>query len=207
MRTSFRAAIASVAILLASAASASADLYKGPGFSGSLWVAQEGGQVQEMGTVHAGQGGFLLNMEIQGQSVSTLMKWDSETVWSVIHGQRMYMEIPPEQSGWEPYEARACSGYSDGEKLGDESLNGRATEKWRCTGQTAVPEGEEPADAVVWYDPELEMGIKTVEDNGNSFEVRDIAVGDPDASLFEVPAGYQKLDMNALMMQMQQQQQ
>lgn len=206
MRMNVKVGFTAVAILAGSAVSASADLYGGPGFSGSLWVAEGGRQVQEMGTVHAGEAGFLLNMEIQGQSISTLMKWDSEIIWSLIHGQRMYMEIPPEASGWQPYEARACSGYSDGEKLGDESLNGRATEKWRCTGQTAVPQGEQPVDAIVWYDPELEMGIKSVEDDGNVFEVRDIAVGAQDAALFEIPAGYQKLDMNALMMQMQQQQ-
>jgi hypothetical protein len=206
MRMRFSVGVTAAAILVGSTLSAAADIYNGPGFSGSLWVAEGGGQVQEMGTVHAGDAGFLLNMEIQGQSVSTLMKWDSDIVWSVIHGQRMYMEIPSETSGWEPYEARACSGYAEGEKLGDESLNGRATERWRCTGQTAVPQGEEPVDAVVWYDPELEMGIRSVEDNGNIFEVRDIAVGPQDAALFELPAGYQKLDMNALMMQMQQQQ-
>lgn len=206
MRTHFSIGITAAAILVGSTVAASADMYSGPGFSGSLWVAEGGGQVQEMGTVHAGEAGFLLNMQVQGQSISTLMKWDSGIVWSLIHGQRMYMEIPPEQSGWEPYEARACSGYAEGEKLGDEYLNGRATEKWRCTGQTAVPQGEQPVDAVVWYDPELEMGIKSVEDDGNIFEVRDIAVGAQDAALFELPAGYQKLDMSALMMQMQQQQ-
>jgi hypothetical protein len=200
------AAAGAAIFVLGSAYPAAADMYTGPGFSGSLWIAEGGGGVQQMGTVHAGEDGFVLNMEVQGQQISSLMKWDSEIVWSLIHGQRMYMEVPPEQSGWEPYEARACSGYEDGEKLGADTVSGRATEKWRCTGQTAVPEGEQPVDATVWYDPELEMAVRSVDDAGDIFEVRDIAVGAQDATLFEIPDGYQKFDMNALMMQMQNQQ-
>lgn len=201
----FKSVVAAGIVLIGAATPAAADYYKGPGFSGTLWVAEGGGQVEHMGTVHAGDAGFLLNMQIQGQHISTLMKWDSDIIWSLIHNQRMYMEVPSEQSGWQPYEAVACNGYSDGEMLGSETVNGRATEKWRCTGQTAVPQGKQPVDAKVWYDPELEMGIKTIDDNGNIFEVRDISVGPQESSLFEIPAGYQKFDMNALMQQMQQQ--
>lgn len=205
MRSTIKAAAGALIISLGSAYSVAADMYNGPGFSGSLWVAESGGEVQKMGNVHAGEAGFLMNMEMQGQRISSLMKWDSEIAWSLIHSQRMYMEIPPEQSGWEPYQAKACHGYESGEKLGDETVNGRTVEKWRCTSQTMVPEGEQASDATTWYDPELGMEIKSVGDNGNVFEFRDIVVGPQDASLFEIPADYQKFDMNAMMQQMQQQ--
>jgi hypothetical protein len=146
-------------------------------------------------------------MESQGQKLSSLAKWDSDVIVTLMHDQKMYMEIPPDQSGWEEYEDKACMGYENGEKQGSETVNGRSTEKWRCTGQTMVPEGETPADATVWYDPKLKFGIRSVEDNGNIFEIRDFQVGAQNASMFEVPAGYKKFDMNAMMQQMQQQQQ
>lgn len=205
MRKSFRVAATASFFLLGTAYSAKADMYNGPGFSGTAWHAEGGGKLEQLGSVHVGAAGFLMNMEAQGQRISSLFRWDSEIVWSLMHDRQMYMEIPPEQSGWEPYEARACTGYENGEKQGEETVNGRATEKWRCTGQTMVPQGQQPVDATVWYDPELELEIKSVNDNGDVFEIRNIAVGEQDSSMFEVPAGYQKLDMNAMMQQMMQQ--
>lgn len=205
MRASFTVAATAAIFLLGSAYAANADSYGGPGFLGSIWFGENGGEPEQMGTAHVGAAGFVMNMEAQGQRISSLIKWDSEIIWSLMHDQKMYMEIPPEQSGWEPYEAKACSGYRNGEKQGSETVNGRTAEKWRCTGQTTVPDGEQPSDAVVWYDPELEFEIKVVEDNGNIFEFRDVEIGAQDASMFEVPAGYKQFDMNAMMQQMMQQ--
>ena len=68
-----------------------------------------------------------------------------------------------------------------------------------------VPVGETAADINDWYDPELEFVIKSVDDNGEVFEVRDVQVGAQDASMFEIPAGYKKFDMSAMMQQMMQQ--
>ncbi len=205
MRTSFTVAAAAFVFLLGSAYTASADSYRGPGFAGSAWFSEDGGKVEKLGSVHVGDAGFLMNMNSQGQTVSSLIKWDSETIWSLMHDQKMYMEIPPDQSGWEPYEARACVGYKNGEKQGSETINGRATEKWRCTDPTMTVQDEQPSDSTVWYDPELQFEVKTVDDNGNVFEIRDFEIGPQEASMFEVPAGYQKFDMNAMMQQMMQQ--
>jgi hypothetical protein len=205
MTTSFRVAAAAAVFMLGSAYTANAENYGGPGFAGTLWLTGESGKVEQMGTVHVGRAGFLMNMAAQGQKVSSLIKWDSETIWSLMHDQKMYMEIPPEQSGWEPYENNPCTGYENGEKQGSETVNGRATEKWRCTGEKKVLEGDAADDTTVWYDPELEFLVKSVDDDGEVFEVRDVQVGAQDASMFEVPAGYKKFDMNAMMQQMMQQ--
>jgi len=207
MKTSGTVTAVAAIFLIGSAFSANAENYGGPGFSGTIWVSEKGSEIKQMGNVHVGGGGFLINIESQGQKISSLLRWDSETVWSLMHDQKMYMEIPPEQSGWEEYEAKACVGYQDGEKQGPETINGRATEKWRCSGQTAVAQGDKPSDATVWYDPELQFGLKAAEDNGNTFEIRDVEIGAQDASMFRIPGGYQKLDMNAMMQQMMQQQQ
>lgn len=201
----FKVGAATIVLLLGTAWAANADNYGGPGFSGSAWTNGDSGKVENMGTVHVGAAGFLMNIKSQGQSVSSLFKWDSEIIWSLMHDQKMYMEIPPEeQSGWEAYENKACMGYESGEKQGSETVNGRSTEKWRCTGPK-TPEGETATDSTVWYDPELEFAIKSIDDNGDVFEVRDIQIGAQDASMFEIPAGYTKFDMNAMMQQMMQQ--
>lgn len=205
MRINFRVVATTAIFLLGSAYAANAGNYDGPGFSGTAWFGESGHKVEQMGTVHVGSAGFLMNMETQGQKVSSLAKWDSDVVVTLMHDQKMYMEIPPNQSGWEEYESRACMGYQNGKKQGSETVNGRSTEKWRCTGQTMVPDGETASDATVWYDPELKFGIKSVDDNGETFEIRDFQIGAQKASIFKVPGGYKKFDMNAMMQQMQQQ--
>jgi hypothetical protein len=206
MKTSFTVAATAAIFLFGSVSTANAGNYGGPGFSGTVWVSEEGGGTEQMGNVHVGGAGFLMNIESQGQKISSLIKWNSETVWSLMHDQKLYVEIPPEQSGWDEYEAKACVGFRNGEKQGSETIDGRATEKWRCTGQTTVPQGGMPSDATVWYDPELQFALKTAEDNGNVFEIRDVKIGAQDASMFEIPGGYQKFDMNAMMQQKLQQQ-
>ena len=207
MRTSVTIAATVALFLLAPTFAAIAGSYGGPGFSGTVWFGENGGNAQKMGSVHVGGAGFLMNIEGQGQQVSSLIRWDSKIIWSLMHDQKLYMELPPEQSGWQEYEAKACVGYQNGEMQGSETVGGRTTEKWRCTGQTAVAPGGTPSDATVWYDPELQFGVKSVEDNGNIFEIRDIERGAQAASLFKVPDDYQKLDMSAMMEQLMQQQQ
>jgi hypothetical protein len=193
-------------ILLGIIGTARAGSYDGPGFSGTAWIAENGGEIRQMGDVHVGAGGFRMNMVTQGQHMSSLIKWNSDSVWSLMHDQKMYMEIPREQTGLEAFDPKPCSGFEQGEKVGPETVSGRKTEKWRCTGQKMVPPGQQPSDATTWYDPALKFEIKTVDDSGNVFEIRDIAVGAQDAAMFQIPSGYRELDMNGLMQQMMKQQ-
>ena len=181
--------------------------YTGPGFTGEAYFAENNGPLKKSGNVYVGRAGLRIDMKAEGQSYSSLIFWNSATVVSLMHDQKMYMELPPEQSGWDIYEDKPCNGYTDGKKLGNETLNGRKVEKWRCTGPTNVPAGDQPVDATVWYDRELKMVTKTDEDDGNIFEVRNIKVGRQDASRFKIPDGYKKFDVNAMMQQMMQQQQ
>lgn len=206
MRMRCWAAAAAVVLLAGVTGTARAAGYDGPGFSGVAWASQNGGKLQKLADVNVGAGGFRMNMITQGQHVSSLIKWNSDKVLSLMHDQKMYMEVPREKTGMEPYESKPCNGFKHAKKLGAETLSGRHTQKYRCTGQTAVPPNQQPSDATVWYDPKLKFQIKTVSDSGNVFEIRDIAVGKQDPALFKIPAGYQKIDMSGLMQQMMKQQ-
>ena len=181
--------------------------YNGPGFTGVAYFAENNGTPEKLGRVHVDPAGFRMNMKTQGQTISSLIFWNSEIAISLMHDQKMYMEIPPDQSGWEAYEDKPCNGYTNGKKLGEEAVGGREAEKWRCTGQISAPAGQAPSDATTWYDRELKMEIRVAEDNGNIFEIRDVKIGRQDASQFKIPDGYKKFDMNAMMQQMMQQQQ
>ena len=54
----------------------------------------------------------------------------------------------------------------------------------------------------VWIDQKLHFPIKSVSED-STWELTNIKEGEPDASLFEIPAGYHKMDMGGMMQGMQ----
>lgn len=199
---------AGIAVILAAVPlAAGAEEYKGPGFSGDAFVSNGGEPLQQIGTVHVGAGGFRMNIDDQGRRLASLIPWSGGVAYSLFLDEKVYLEMPTEEIGMEPYEARPCVGYRDGEQIGSETIDGRAAEKWRCTGELTPVEGRPSADATTWYDRELAFEIRIERDGGEVFEVRNVSVGRQDASLFEVPDGFRKVDMQALMQQMMEQQQ
>ena len=125
--------------------------------------------------------------------------------------QHMYMEMPQqsmEQRGFYSFfEAgdveNACVDWlkmprNQGgtcHKDGRETVNGRDTIKYEGTNSS----GETSS---VWLDPKLRFPVKWQGKNGAG-ELRNIQEGAQPASLFEVPAGYTKMDMGAMMQQRQ----
>ena len=73
--------------------------------------------------------------------------------------------------------------------LGNETLDGRATEKWQMT--TAVP-SQPPAVSFQWYDPQLKLAVREEFPGGYVSELKAIRVGPQPDELFTVPAGYTK---------------
>jgi hypothetical protein len=78
-------------------------------------------------------------------------------------------------------------------KDGDETVNGRSTVKYEGTNS----KGESTA---VWLDTRLHFPIKWEGKNGGG-ELQNIKEGPQPDSLFEVPSGFAKMDMGAMMQQ------
>lgn len=76
-------------------------------------------------------------------------------------------------------------------KAGNEAVNGRNTIKYEGTSA----EGDTNR---VWIDPKLRFPIKW-EGKDKAGELRNIQEGSQPASLFEIPAGYQKMDIGGMM--------
>ena len=73
--------------------------------------------------------------------------------------------------------------------LGQESLSGRATERWEIT---TTRSDKEAMTSTQWYDPQLKIAIREELPGGYFRELRDVQVGAQSPQLFMVPAGYQK---------------
>jgi hypothetical protein len=208
MKQTLYAALVAMIAGAVGAPTAGAGEYPGPGFSGIAWHGENGAADQKIGFMYVDGPGFRMETTQDGQRMAVLAYWDRQTTYTLMLDQKMYMEIPGEQTGSTAadFDGKPCDGYENAKKIGSESVNGRATQKWRCTGELQPVPGEPAADSTSWFDPELGYPVREVKDNGDAFEVRDIRIARQDGSLFEIPAGFEKLDMNAIMQQMMQQQ-
>jgi len=81
-------------------------------------------------------------------------------------------------------------------RVGSDTVNGRSTIKYEGTST----DGD---TSTFWLDPKLRFPVKWEGKNGGG-ELRNIQEGAQPANLFEVPAGYTRFDMGAMMKQHQQ---
>jgi hypothetical protein len=75
--------------------------------------------------------------------------------------------------------------------LGVEQVNGRSCDHWQITDKNGKVTN-------VWIDQKIHFPIKTVSED-STMELTNIKEGEPAASLFEIPPGYQKMDMGSMM--------
>ena len=75
--------------------------------------------------------------------------------------------------------------------VGVEDVNGRTCDHWQITDKNGKVSN-------VWIDQKLRFPIKTVSEN-STLTLTSIKEGEPDASLFQVPPGYTKMDMGSMM--------
>lgn len=144
-------------------------------------------------------GALIMNLATQSSTV-------------VMDQQHMYMEMPAQlaaqRNTYHFFRAgdvdSACSdwlaqSWNKGgtcHKVGTDTVNGRSTLKYEGTNSRGEP-------GTIWLDPKLRFPVKWEGKNGGG-ELRNIQEGSQPASLFEIPAGYTKFDMGAMMKQQQQ---
>lgn len=75
--------------------------------------------------------------------------------------------------------------------LGVESVAGRRVEKWEMT---MFAPNEQPVRTYQWYDPELKLAVRQEMPGGVVQELTNIQIGPQPDALFQVPAGYTKVE-------------
>jgi len=135
-----------------------------------------------------------------GGNMNMIMDLNTKTSYMLMPQQHMYMEIHTDSAasknmpsiqdliaGGDPCAGRAGATCK---KIGPETVNGRACEKWEMT--------ENAKKSTYWFDVKLRFPIKVVTAGGMSTEYTNIKEGSQDASLFQVPAGYTKFNASAM---------
>jgi len=87
-------------------------------------------------------------------------------------------------------DAQPCAGEEGMtcRKVGSEALNGREADKWE------VRKAGEAEPSLLWVDKRLRIVVRR-ESGDSLFELKNIQEGPQDASLFAVPADYQKMSV------------
>lgn len=168
------------------------DLQKsGSQASAKMYFTKDKMRVEPTGNNSAhGGGAFIVNFATQTSMV-------------VMNQQHMYMEMPAnaqmQRQGYLLFQTgnidAACNDWqkmpknqgATCHKIGDDTVNGRSAVKFEATN----------ADGSVnhfWIDPKLRFPLKW-ETKNSSGELRNIQEGAQPASLFEVPAGFTKMQM------------
>lgn len=154
-------------------------------------------------------GGSKTRMEMTagGQQVIMITDLDRKVVDQLMPQQQMYMEHAigqpiggrgPAMPEIKPYDAsNPCNNDPNVtcNKVGTEIMNGRMCDKWEFTAKP----GTHGTSRTVWIDKSTRIPIKTAMQDGMIMEFRNIKEGPQSASLFQVPSGYQKMDMGNLM--------
>jgi outer membrane lipoprotein-sorting protein len=144
------------------------------------------------------------DMSTHGQNVSMIVNSGTQTMYMVMHQNHMYMEMntnqtnpmarnmPKPDASFDP--KNPCGKMADVtcKNSGTETVNGRLCDKWVTTDKNGKT-------TTAWIDKKLFFPIKTVTADGATMELTNIKEGAPPASTFDVPAGYQKMDMGGMM--------
>lgn len=139
---------------------------------------------------------------------------ETQNRWYVVFGSRhMYMDSLPTMirkplitqfwhvddvddacPQWKKFAEQegTASNWGSCTRIGNDTVNGRSTVKY---------EGVDKQGSKVhyWVDRKLRCVIKGDGENGGGIELRNIQEASQPASLFEIPAGYTKVDPSALM--------
>jgi Domain of unknown function (DUF4412) len=154
-------------------------------------------------------------MRIESQTANAhgsavIINYATQTGDVLMAQQHMYMEMPMQaQSQRMGYASaffqtgdveNACGdwqkmGHEGGSchKVGPETVNDRSTVKYETTNASGDV-------SHFWLDPKLRFPVKW-EGKSNSGELRNIQEGAQPATLFEIPAGFTKMDMGGMMQQ------
>ena len=175
-----------------------------PEFSADMQMKTKGEEAFN-GKIYFAGGKIRTDMNTEGQEMRHITDVNAQRAYTIMVGQNMYMEHDLKSAN--PMTARGprtpelrkldlnnpCAGteYSC-KRVGAESVNGRSTVKWEFSLK-----GKH--EMFMWVDQKIPMAIRTLLADGSQIDLLNLKEGRQDPTLFQIPSGYQKLDMGNLM--------
>lgn len=135
------------------------------------------------------------NMEIAGKAMNAtvITRVDKNVVWTLMPQQNMYTEFPVKPADAARVTSMA-TGWAGKTPVGQQTIDGQPTDKYEQTSDNCT--------VYNYVSKSTQLPVKaevTCEKFRGVTDFKNVQVGEPAAGLFEVPAGYQKLDAGGLM--------
>jgi len=136
---------------------------------------------------------------VMGRTSVVITHRDQQMSWVLIPERSMYMEHRSDGQDADPYAAWAKAGVTL-TKLGKERINGVEATKYRA--DVAAQDGHTDS-GLLWLTQEnipVRMEAEIAEEGSDRLRIdyMNIKVGKQDAALFEIPAGYHKMEIPQL---------
>lgn len=141
-------------------------------------------------------------MSAGGQQMIAITRHDKKVMWNLMPEEKMFIAMPIGQSALKKEDKTDLSAYKiDQTPMGQETLNGVVMNKAKMimTGKDGSKMG-----GFMWTTKEgilAKMDAISVEKDKKSrfkLEMANLKIGKQSADLFEVPKGYEKMDMGAM---------
>jgi hypothetical protein len=146
------------------------------------------------GKIYASENAVRTEGQEKGKSSTNIMRFDRKVMWILMPDQKMYLEMP-----WATQAEWAVA--ADGAQVKRESLGSEQVGAYHCDkSRVTVTYKGTTSTQLEWAAKELDgFVVKRQDEKGMwSTEYQNVKLGPQDPSLFELPAGYQKLSMGGM---------
>lgn len=155
------------------------------------------GATTTTGKVYATQNAMRMESQLDGRQVISIVRVDQKVLWSLLPDRKAYIELSL-QSLTDAATLSQLPGAPPLQhtNIGSEQVGAHLCDKSRVQ---STSNGKTSA-FVEWAARDLGgFVVKRADENGKwSIEYQNVQFGAQDASLFEIPAGYQKLDITGM---------
>lgn len=158
-------------------------------FSADTILTYEGGR-ETKGKIYFKPDKYRMDMKVQEEMIM-ITRVDKKVIWNIMPAQKMYMEMPFNLKN-KPKVEEKFEGEIDRKLVGNETIDGHPAKKYLITYKS----GNEKHQVYQWFATDINFPVKTSAIDGSwSQEYKNIKIGSQPDSLFEVPAGYKKIQM------------
>ncbi len=125
------------------------------------------------------------------EEMIVITRIDKKVIWNIMPAQKIYMEMPFNLSN-KPKVEEKFEGEIERKEIGRETIDGHPTIKYLITYKA----DNKKEQVYQWWATDINFGVKTAAVDGSwTQEFRNVKTDSQPNSLFEVPAGYQKMQM------------
>jgi hypothetical protein len=158
-------------------------------FSADTVITPKGGD-KITGKLYYKPDRFRMEMKAH-EDMIVITRMDKKVAWNIMSAMKMYMEMPFDLKN-RPMVEDKFEGETERKLIGSETIDGHPTKKYLITYKS----GSRTDQVYQWIATDINFPLKTAATDGAWIqEFRNVRIGSQPNSLFEIPAGYQKMDM------------